>query len=349
MKLNQLFKRAAPLNARDLLRGCSPGPMQSVGLMQVIPLLSELEDDAFVSPAEALVGTAGYGNLVVENPSDRLLLVPCHAGYIVRQRAQNHAMAEAGLVAARKRHTFDNAMCIQQSQGGYIEQARHKLLILPQALRELALAKREQKEFGKLWQDISAFNQTLGLAAQGHLEYFLSHFKRELDQFVAEFERLLGQVGAIVLSDGELAGIERTPSRAYFAGVWEALIRECYGSLAIARIKAKAADGGNDVPITRVALELEAIGSLSDLQQALERARERERDLVKAILDGLLDTPFERQLAQELSGYKLETLSNAQLTGQALLKGEAVVYASLTTRKTWAAQKPWVQAKAFSL
>ena len=81
----------------EVLRGASPGRIQSVGYMQVIPLVSDLSDNRFVSPveAEADVFTTSYGTLGFRNPSDCLLIVPCHAGYVVKQAAQDHACALA--------------------------------------------------------------------------------------------------------------------------------------------------------------------------------------------------------------------------------------------------------------
>ncbi|MEZ0369199.1 MAG: DUF6569 family protein [Candidatus Sericytochromatia bacterium] len=339
----ELFARRPGLTIAGILRGCEAGPLQSAGVMQVIPLLSDYEDQNFVSPASALVSTAGYGNMVFENPGSRLLLVPCHAGYSISQAAQDHAMAHAGLVEAGLSRTFETAMCIQQSQGGYIAKSQYKLMILPYALREQALSKRGQKAYNKLWEDLSSFNQSFGLPAQGQLASFLRQFRQELDLFVAEFERLPRQLGAIVLVAGEVVGIERAPSATYFAGVWEALIRECYGSLAI------AAGRGEALPETRVPLDLAGVSTLAGLEQALTQARQREDTLVRQAVRELLDQPFARDREAACAGYQLETLENAQFSGQALLHGESVVYASLFTSQRWRQERPRRQAAAFSI
>ena len=57
--------RRKTVRVADVLHGCSPGRIQSVGYMQVIPLVSELSDDRFVSPVEgkADVFTTDYGTL----------------------------------------------------------------------------------------------------------------------------------------------------------------------------------------------------------------------------------------------------------------------------------------------
>ena len=45
--------RQKTIRVADVLHGCTPGRMQSVGYMQVIPLVSDLSDNRFVSPVEA--------------------------------------------------------------------------------------------------------------------------------------------------------------------------------------------------------------------------------------------------------------------------------------------------------
>ena len=109
-------------------------------------------------------------------------------------------MPGAGFVKAGQTKTFDKAMCIQQTQGGYISMDAHKLQMLPLSLREKALEKRSDAHFGKLWNDIATFCHETGLPyAGGHLIEFAQRFEKELDHFVAEFEIVPRQVGAIIL------------------------------------------------------------------------------------------------------------------------------------------------------
>ena len=77
------------------------------------------------------------------------MIVPCHAGYVVKQHAQDHAMAHAGVVAAAGDRRYDTAACIQASQGGFIKKGSYRMLILPHALREHALQKRGEKNYQK--------------------------------------------------------------------------------------------------------------------------------------------------------------------------------------------------------
>ena len=235
--LNRFFTKngngeKSQITISEILKGTTAGRMQSVGYMQVIPLISQIEDDRFVSPLETEVSTKGYGSMVFSNPINKVLIVPLHAGYVVKRAAQDHAMSSVGVIGRKRKRTYNTAMCIQQTQGGYIPSGKHKMLILPFSLRESALKVRKKVSYDKLWREISQFNIKMGARKGAHLEFFLDKFKSELDQFIAEFEPVPNQVGAIILIDGEVVGIEKAPSVSYWLGIWPALIRECYGSLA---------------------------------------------------------------------------------------------------------------------
>jgi hypothetical protein len=267
------------IELREVLRGCEAGRLQSVGYMQVIPLVSELTDDHFVSPVqcEAAVYTTNYGTLGFRNTSDSVMIVPCHAGYVVKQHAQDHAMAHSGVVEAAGDRRYNTAMCIQASQGGFISSGSYRMLILPHSLRERALELRHTKNYSKLWDDISIFNRGLGVDGQGHLEFFLKRFKKELDEFVAEFECVPNQVGAIVLIDDRVVGVERAPSHAYWLSIWPSLIRECYGSLAIEVAKSRGEEASR-TPLP------EQIESLDELELLIADIAGQEDERARAIV-----------------------------------------------------------------
>jgi hypothetical protein len=332
------------LTIREVLRGCEVGRMQSVGVMQVIPLLSELEDERFVSPAQALVSTEEYGALVFRNPTPLLLIVPCHVGYVVDAQAQDHAMTHAGFVPAEKRRRFDTAVCIQETEPGLIREDSYRMMVLPYPLREPALKVRHEDSYSRMWPAIGALNSEAGLGDEGNLVRFLSRFQRQLDQFVAEFECVPDQVGAIILIAGHVVGVERGPSRVYFASIWDALIRECYGSQAIRATRQL----GNELPIPRARLR-DDLKSLADLAEALEEARLREEEAAKATVRDLVDTPFEAEVEARVADFALETLHNDQFIGQVVREGERVCYSSLVANQAWLRQKEWRDAPPFEI
>ena len=308
----------------ELVRGCEPGRLQSVGPMQVVPLVSDLNDDRFAPPTEARIGTAGYGNLVVANPADRALLVPVGAAYMVAQKAQNHALPSAGCVPKRATRTFDTAVCVQQSQGGYITEGAHELMMLPAPLRRVAHSERLGKSFQRLWPAIGAFNAAAGLEnTGGHLEKFFEKFRAELDHFVAEFEPVPKQVGAVVLVNGAVAGVERAPSADYFHAVWKPLIRECYGSMALVEARGVPA-----VPRTRVPLR--PVTSLDGLEAALIEAEAEEHRRVSALYAGVLEAELS-VVTDEAGETVVEGLggSDQSFVGQCVRAGGRVLYCSL--------------------
>lgn len=336
----------ANVTISEVLRGCEAGKIQSVGYMQVIPLLSELEDNRFAMPTDLEVGTSGYGVMEFTNPNAEIAIVPCHAAYVVKQAAQDHAMAHVGLVKGKSTHRFDTAMCIQQTQGGLITKGKQRLFILPFQVREDALAVRKTKSHGKLWNSLAHMSERTGATAAGaHLVRFLEHFGKQLDQFVAEFECVPGQVGAIILIDGEVVGVERAPSSRYWKAVWPALIRECYGSLAVQVAREK---GEPKPPCTRTPLPAK-VTSLDDLEKALEKVEKEEEDKTKDIVRKLVDDPFEVEKDDAEMGLNILTLKHKQFIGQIVKDDDRIVYGSFVASKKWIKNASWYKAPAFKI
>jgi hypothetical protein len=329
----------------ELLRGCTPGVVQTVGYMTVVPLLSEIECDKFASPNEARVSTQGYGKLFVKNAGQKPILLPHGATYIVNEKAQNHAIPHLGIVKGKSATNFDTAMCVQQSQAGYITEGAHELSILPVALREKGHAGRKEQSYNRLWPAIAAFNTRAGLSGVGgHLEKFYEKFTKELDQFVAEFEPVDKQVGVIVLIGGKVAGVERCPSQAYFRSVWRPLVRECYGSMAVLESK----KGPAVVPKTRVALR--KARSLDDLVAALGEAQDAERQKVAALVNNLATLDVSRTV-DERGDLTVDGLGGGSdsFVGQSVRDGAHVVYASLVAAEQWAQKEEWLFAAPFAM
>jgi hypothetical protein len=329
-----------------MLRGCEPGQMQTSGIMQIIPLLSDLEDPDIVSPVNARFRTEAYGTMIFDNPSSNIMLIPCHAGYMVRQPAQDHAMSHAAFVKRESTVSFNDAMCIQQTQPGFISPGSYSMMILPFPLREKALQMREEKGFGKLWNYILEFNSDAGIEkTQAHLEYFFTRFEHELNEFAAEFEWVPRQVGAVILTGGEVVGVERCPSSEYFQSVWEPLIRECYGSHALKAARKETVS----IPSSRVPLDLDSIASLGDLRKALDDAAAKEDMIARGRIRDLIEEPFFYEEEDRLERYSLETVSNSQFIGQIVRDGERVCYLSLITSDEWRRTREWEAAKPFSI
>lgn len=314
------------MTVEEILAGTSTGRRQAVGQMEVIPILGD--DDDTWAPPEVEVGTSDYGTVNLRNAQDRPTIVPPGAGWVVKEAAQDHAIGGGALIGAGKEKLIDTAMCIQETQGGLISKADHEMLILPLALRPIALAKRKEKQYSKLWDAIGEFNSKLGSRGRGsHLEHFLKSFAKEMDEFVAQFELVPNQLGAIILVNGKLAGVERAPSAAYWAKVWEPLIRICYGSLAI-----RAKDAKNPPP-TRVVMASGA-QTLEELRANLDAASAKDTAVTTDIVDKakalqLQATAAEGRLATARGEALLKTVASPELAGQYVEVEHAIPYASL--------------------
>lgn len=333
---------------RDLLHGCTPGRIQTVGMMSVIPLLSEIQDDRFASPARAKISTSGYGKLVIRNEEGKAMLVPSGATYIVDQAAQNHGLGQAGWVKANAIKTFNTAMCVQQSQAGYIRETATDLRLLPLPLRFKAHgSRRNTTEFQRLWPDIAAFNAAAGCrsGSGGHLEYFFGEYKDQLDSFVAQFEPVPQQVGAIVIIAGKVVGVERCPSENYFRELWRPLLRDCYGGMAVVEAR-KHKDGNAPVPRTRVSIKKPT--SLSGLRQALADAETEEKDRVSRLVNSVLDVSMSATV-DEKEDLTLEAFTDRPFVGQAIRDGGRVVYCSLVADENAAQKEEHYMAAPFKM
>ena len=316
------------MNISKILKGLEVGTIQQVGYMGIIPLLKETENDDFGVPTGVLLSTRNYGNLEAENPSDRMTILPFGTGVITSQAAQNHATPKAKLLAARQHVHMPYAACTQETQGGSIQAGEHPITILPWAIKEMALRTKDEEEYSKLWPVIREFNQSLGVRVTGHLELYLKQFKDDLDNFIAQFEVVPNQVGAIILINGYVMGIELTPNYEYFKSVWNPLIRECYGSLTLQYQK----QFGDNPPAPRTREPLNTnVSSLKQLQEELVRVQEEEDKKVKSIIRKFLKDEFSAEEEESVEGYTVETLTNKQFVGQVARKDDEIVYASFVT------------------
>lgn len=212
------------------------GQVQSVDEMTVVPLVGENSGEVASPESLQFERTSNYGAMVFRNEDTKPAIVPTN--YMIRGRhAQDHAMAGSGVVTAGKSITFPNACCIEQTQGGLLHSDGNEEDVLPIGLRRALLnyGKREEREYGKLWDDINDWlhgTGSYGRSGQAHLRYFYDDktIRSSLEQFAAEFEPVEGQVGAVIMFSGKPVGLEIMPTAEYWDAYWQQLIRGCYGA-----------------------------------------------------------------------------------------------------------------------
>jgi hypothetical protein len=214
------------------------GVIQSVDEMTVVPLISKDLGEVAEPLSLKFKKTNNYGSMLYQNTDkERSAIIPNNI--MVRGlSAQDHAMAGSGVVLADKTKTFNNACCIESSQGGYLGEEGNDYDILPIELRKklIPLKVRNEQSYDKLWGDISEWMSGTGVnegrMRNAHLRYYYDNpqIKESLENFSAAFEPVDGQIGAIILFEDSIVGIEIMPTVSHWESYWKLLIRGCYGA-----------------------------------------------------------------------------------------------------------------------
>jgi hypothetical protein len=317
------------------LQAFNYGAPQQSGPLTVLPLIGP--DDRRIAPMSSLkLGGVkrGYGNVELRNASkEGVCIIPLHMGYI-QDGAQNHALCRAAFLSPGQRSVFEDACCVQQSQGGYLEDRDQWFFVLPLQLREEALRLRGTKSYGKLWPAISALNKRFELPDRGHLEQIVCRSRPYLNQYRSRFELLEGQTGAMFFLDDCLAGVEIAPSVECFRQLWMPLVCFCYG---VAAMEMETIGGVPQVKPSRTR-PFDA-QNLAELRQNLVESRwERQLRLREPAAYGLKDgqAPAFKATEEERQGkMRLATLISENFCGQVVEEGGNLIYASISARQAW--------------
>jgi len=211
--------------------------LQNVDEMTVVPLLGATRGEVAKPQNLVFSKTSNYGEMVFENQDEDCdAIIP--SNLMVRGKdAQDHVMSHIGLLEPQTSRRFPDSCCIEESQGGYLENSeKNEFDILPIELRKCFLTKdfRENRQYDKLWGGILDWLKDLPLKYKGvaHLRYFYDDpvVKTQLETFAAEFEPVEDQIGAVILFSGIPMGIEIMPSPEYWDYYWKLLIRGSYGA-----------------------------------------------------------------------------------------------------------------------
>jgi hypothetical protein len=283
------------LTVEDVLYGLGVGEPQSVANMEMFPLIAEDErgevavDDDFAPPDSVQMGTRAYGEVEIVNSGDRATIVPPGASWVVSEKAQDHAIGGGKILGPGERTVINTAMCIQSSQSGTITVGNQEMTMLPAELRSSALALRGERNYEKLWGYLKRFNGNHGLSGESSLVYFLETFKKQMDEFVAEFENVRNQVGAIILVDNRVVGIEVAPTREYWESIWIPLIRVCYGSLA--KVCYKGIENVGDFSFSNRLPLSPKEKTLTGLVRAVKEAKRRKNEYGVVLVNQLATRP----------------------------------------------------------
>ncbi len=332
MKLNvwKSFKKKnteMPSSLGNLLNKRECGSAVRWGHLEMIPLFgSSTAAGSFAAPEGAirLMKVTHYGQMILENQAKLPTIVPLHLGYF-QNAAQNHAMCVSALLDAGESREFKDACCIQAAQGGYIQEADERFIILPQPLRNKALALRGEENYSKLWGDISSFNKSLGLKNRGHLDELKRAYQPELLRTLYHLEASPEQTGAVFLCNNTVVGIELAPDANFWNDLHRPLVMYCYAPLRLIKELAgiKAWTGET--------LAIEKPTGINDIESAWIELVARRQERINGLMNQLKALPIKNmKIDQELGQNQLLTIDIDNFVGQIVLQDNQAAYVSLS-------------------
>lgn len=312
----------------ELLKGCRPVKdidgniiVQSILNMEIVCLTTDAEyslDDRFANPLEVLsTSNRSYGEMTWKNSSNKETIIPTQMAALTKQSAQNHGMVKGGYIGSKQSKRFTDAGCVQGAEGGYFHDVSgDELRMIPVTIREMLFDKiNDSSGYNRIYGAIRELgNQTQSQTGE-YLDKYFKKYDKKLEQFIAHFERPRNLIGIIVLIDGEIVAIDKFPSFTYAEQIWDLMIRDCYGALAIVS-ELKDSKGKATFTDTFTSLRgKRGETTLEKLERALIKTKENITKSVEEKLATLLDLTLEATpdseanvnlTASQPKSYKLE-------------------------------------------
>jgi hypothetical protein len=322
MKLNKLLK------GTELLKNVHGEVVtQSILNMRLAFLTADPQyslDDRFANPLSAVVTNHTYGELRIENPNDGAdMIVSPQMAYMTGKKSQDHALPKSAVVGRGSRKIYTDAACVQGAQTGYIGQNSGKFRFMPLVIRELLFGQVDNRGgHSSLYSSVAELGRRTGVNTGKYLEQYFNGYSDTLNQFIAHFERPPGLIGVIVLIDDEIIAIDKFPSFTYTKQVWDLLIRDAYGSIAIQAM----VNGGSAHRSIPEFYEREygvELNTLDRLKAALEATDAMISDVVTTRLSEVMELEFSgREESGSDSVYKSLILNADGYVGQVIASGD---------------------------
>ena len=344
------------MNTRDfteLLKGCRPVKdrsnniiVQSILNMQLVCLTTDDEysmDERFANPLTALnASNRTYGQITLSNSDNKATIAPTQMAVLTKQSAQNHGMVKSGYVPANGAVTFHDAGCVEGSQIGHFR-GTQEFRILPVTMREMLFDKVGSTEgYGNIYPAIEKLGSDTQSDTGTYINKYFNKYDKKLEQFIAHFERPDKLIGLIVLIDGEIVAVDKFPSFTYAEQVWEMMIRDCYGALAIISELNNRTSNTFFTDIYEDMSHRTRQGNIVDLiEKALKKTKETINDAVQSRLEEILDLTFDATLDTEgnpssgINVPKSYVLKNEGYIGQVFTESDYNHMVSVVKRETF--------------
>ena len=292
----------------ELLKGCVPLKdsngnivVQTILNMQIVALTTEPEysfDKRFANPMKALVASnSSYGHINFQNTENKETIVPTQLAILTKQHAQNHAMTKAGYIAAHDDVEYTDAGCVQGSDGGNFHNTQEYRFV-PLAIREMLFdAAKNGNGYSRTYPAVRKLGSMTNSNTSEYLDRYFSKYDKKLEEFIAHFERPNHLIGMIVLIDGEIIAVDKFPSFSYAEQVWEAMIRDSYGSMAIiSELKESKPKNLFTKEYERLIKRNHAESVVEMIERALNNTKEEINKQVYEKLEELLTIEFDAEL-----------------------------------------------------
>ncbi len=317
---------------RELLRGFEAHQPQSVGNMTMIPLVNQeiLPEDVGTVADIFLERDTAYDRLTMGTSVDQPTIMPAGFALITKEKAQDRAVANKTIIPGKKSVEV-NAFCVQSSQAGHMSKGNkdsQKVRMLPATIRKVAYANRNEKNFSALWQSLGEYNAKLGVSGN-FLTTFFEKYQDQLENFIAEFELIPHQRGAIIIINDKVVGVEIAANPLAWSAQWESLVRDCYGSEAIIRQK--------DHKVIDESAIMADVETLEDLEECVNRLEAKEFDFAERTINDVLSQIERQSDRQTVGALKVADVETDDYIGQAVLKNGSIIDLTLLSRD--AAQK----------
>ena len=340
------------MNKRELtemLKGCRPVKdkdgniiVQSIMNMQIVCLTSDAEyslDTRFANPLTSLTSSnSSYGQISFVNKENKEVILPTQMAVMTKQSAQNHGMIKAAYINSKDNVTFHDAGCVQGGQTGYFR-GTNEFRMIPISMREMLFDSiGKSGGFQRIYPAITKLGQDTQSGAGNYLNIYFEKYDKKLEQFIAHFERPKNLIGIIVLIDGEIVAIDKFPSFTYAEQVWDLMIRDCYGSLAIiSELKHKTS--AQEFTAAYAEEKKNFQGSIVELmEKALKKTKKSMTDSVQEKIQEVLELSFDATLDTEgqsssLKAPKSYVLKAEGYIGQVITENEFNHLVSLIKRE----------------
>ena len=294
----------------ELLKGCRPHKddngniiVQKIMNMSIVTLTTDDEyslDDRFENPMKVInASNSNYGEITLKNNSNKETITPTQFAVITKQSAQNHGMVKAGYISSNSSVRFDDAGCVQGSTTGHFRGSQ-EFRLMPVTMREMLFQKvGNTSGYQNIYPAIRQLGQDTNSSTGEYLDKYFNKYDKKLEQFIAHFERPEKLIGTIVMIDDEIVAIDKFPSFSYAEQVWDLLIRDCYGALAIiSELKGKKGTKLFSEIYQSLNTNFADIeeSTIDRICRALEKTKDRMTKTVEEKIENLLDLSFNLEI-----------------------------------------------------